>query len=302
MKKCILILTALSIIIFAGCQALDTMTKAGTGLAASAGVISHDQAESIQNVSKATGKAFEKFTPEQEYYLGRTLTATILSKRKPYNNDALNKYLNTLGQGLAMHSDKPETFKGYRFLAMETDEINAFAAPGGFILVSRGLIRCCKSEDALAAVLSHEIGHVQLEHGVKAIKGSRLTGFGKVVAAEGVKNYAGDTLNQVTGIFGSAIGDMTDTLVNSGYSRKLEYQADDTAVTIMERAGYNPAALIEMLKEMDNRMDHSKKAGFGKTHPDPKDRIKRISSSAGKNQSMPSAARKARFDRATRGI
>lgn len=297
MRKYMLISAALLAVIFAGCKTLDTVTKAGTGLAVSAGVLSQDEAQSIQNVSSATGQALEKFTPEQEHYLGRTLAATILSSRKPFYNDEINGYLNLLGQGLAMYSDKPETFKGYRFITMDTDEINAFATPGGFILVSRGLLRCCKTEDAVAAVLAHEIGHVQLEHGVKAIKGSRLTNLGKVAVSEGVKTYAGEALNQAKTIFGSAIGDMTDTLVNNGYAKKQEYQADEVAVTILKRSGYNPAALVEMLTEMDKLMDH-KGGGFAKTHPDPKDRIEKVSRLISESQAPQPPARKARFEKA----
>ncbi len=75
-----------------------------------------------------------------------------------------------LGQSLVIFSDRPETFGGYHFLLLDSNEINAFAAPGGLILVTRGMLQCCANEDELAAVLAHEIAHVEKKHGLTAIK------------------------------------------------------------------------------------------------------------------------------------
>ena len=93
---------------------------------------------------------------------------------------------------LSKTSDLPETFGGYHFLILDSDEINAFAAPGGFIFVTRGLLRCCKHEDAAAAVLAHEIGHVELRHGLQAIKKSRITTALTTLGIAGVKTFGGD--------------------------------------------------------------------------------------------------------------
>jgi predicted Zn-dependent protease len=90
--------------------------------------------DSIVKSYQAVSKSFEDITPQQEYYIGRTVGARILQKYKPYDNPAANRYVNTLGQTLAQASDLPETYGGYHFLIQDSDEINAFAAPGGFIL------------------------------------------------------------------------------------------------------------------------------------------------------------------------
>ncbi len=237
-----------------GCQTLDTVAQLGTAVGVATGTISSDQAESINKTASAAGKAFEQLTPEQEYYIGRAVAATILAEYRPADDDAANRYLNLLGQTLAMASDKPETFGGYHFLVMETDEINAFAAPGGLILVSRGLLRCCADEDAVAAVLAHEIGHVQAAHGLQAIRKGRLTSALTILATESAKQFGGRELAELTTAFEGSIGDITGTLVNSGYSRKFEREADDIAVTILERVGYNPRALEEMLAQMKQRL------------------------------------------------
>jgi predicted Zn-dependent protease len=162
-------------------------------------------------------------------------------------------YINLLGQGLALASIKPETYRGYHFLILDSDEINAFAAPGGFIFLSRGMLRLCKSEDEVAAVLAHEIGHVELQHALRAIKGSRLTSALTTLAVEGAKSFGGEQLAQLTEAFEGSIGDITGTLMNSGYARKQEYQADASAVRILKAMGYDPLALARMLNEMEKQ-------------------------------------------------
>lgn len=264
---------ALTLAIFlTGCDTLNQMTQGVTSAAASAGLINTDQAESINKTTAAVSKPFEDITPSQEYYIGRTVGATILHKYKPFDKEEPIRYLNTLGQALALASERPETFGGYHFMILDTSEINAFAAPGGLIFVSRGLIRCCKTEDALAAVLAHEIGHVQLRHGLQAIEKGRITSAATTLVAESGKNLGGQQLAELTKTFEGAITDITGTLVNNGYARKLEFQADAAAVKTLKNIGYDPNALVAMLEEMDR---HLKPGGmdFAKTHPKPKDRI-----------------------------
>jgi predicted Zn-dependent protease len=217
-------------------------------------------------------KSFEDFTPEQEYYIGRTVGAIIVNQYQPYNNEDANRYINILGQTLAQASDMPETFAGYRFLILDTEEINAFAAPGGLIFVSRGLLRCCQNEDAVAAVLAHEIGHVQLKHGLQAIKKSRVTAALTNVAIEGVKKHGDKELAELTQVFEDSIFDITTTLITNGYSRSFEKQADIAAVTILQRVGYDPNGMIDMLNIMQERLQPGG-LDFAKTHPSPEDRI-----------------------------
>ena len=197
-----------------------------------------------------------------------------------------------------MASDRPETFGGYHFLLLDSDEINAFAAPGGLILVTRGLVRCCESEDELAAVLAHEIGHVQSKHGLRAIKKSRLTSALTILAVEAARNLGGEDLKQLTEDFEGSIMDVTETLVNSGYARELEKEADEAAVAILDRVGYDPRALVAMLEKMGERVKPGG-PGFGKTHPSPSDRIEALDPSlANKPVMADPAARRARFTRA----
>jgi len=262
-------------VLLGGCKTMEVATQVGTAVGTATGVISGDQAESIQKAGKAVARSFEDFTPEQEYTIGRAVGAQLLERYPPYDSPALNTYLNTLGQALALASDMPETFNGYHFLALDSDQINAFAAPGGMVFVTRGLLRCCRSEDAAAAVLAHEIGHVQHRHGMQAIEKSRITEALSTVAAEGAKSLGGAQLAQLTRIFEGTIADITATLVNAGYSRAFESQADQAAVTIMARVGYDGSALVDMLEQMKGRLAPGG-LDFAKTHPSPQSRIDEV--------------------------
>lgn len=299
--KRFLIIPALLGVLLAGCATLNKLTEAGTELAAATGVINADQAQSINKSVGAVGKVFESITPEQEYYIGRTVAATILSQNKPYDSKAMTTYLNTLGQYLALYSDRPETFGGYHFLIMDTPDINAFAAPGGFIMVSRGMLRCCKTEEALAGVLAHEIGHVELNHGLQAIDKSRLTAAATILGTEAAKNLGGKDLADLTKTFENSISDITSTVMNSGYARKFEFQADKAAVTILERAGYSPNGLVAMLQQMEKNI---KPGGldFAKTHPAAADRIAELTKLIKTTPVADSSARQSRFNDNMRGL
>lgn len=298
------ILAAMSVgcLLLAGCETLNQVAELGTAVGVASGALTREQAASINRSAQAVGKVFESITPEQEYYIGRTVAATLLARNKPFDRQSANQYLNTLGQYLALYSDRPETFGGYHFLIMDTDEINAFAAPGGLILVSRGLLRCCHSEEAVAAVLAHEIGHVELNHGLQAINKSRLSSAATVLAAESAKNLGGKELADLTRTFEGSISDITSTLVNSGYSRHFESQADQAAVSILTRAGYDAQGLIAMLDEMNRRLTPGGH-DFARTHPAPSDRIAEVRKLIGAGPHAPSSAlRDHRFMAAMRDI
>lgn len=288
-------------VIVLACAGCATLTEVATQVGAGTGVITESQAESIRKGAEAVAKTFQDITPEQEYYIGRSVAATILETYSPNDDEAANLYLNVLGNALAYASRKPETFGGYHFQVLDSDEINAFAAPGGLIMISRGLLKCCKSEDALAAVLAHEIGHVEGAHGLRAIKKGRLTSALTVLAAESGKQLGGQELAQLTQAFEGTITDVTSSLMNSGYARQLEREADAAAVRIMLTIGYDPNALVDMLKEMKKSL---KPGGldFAKTHPDPEDRIKDLEPLTTAVTGAPPPARQARFDKAMQGI
>ncbi|PIE35272.1 peptidase M48 [candidate division KSB3 bacterium] len=247
-------------------------------------------------------KSFEDISPEQEYYIGRAVGATVAGQYKVYKNKKATMYVNTLGQTLAQASDRPETFGGYHFLILDSDEINAFAAPGGLVFITRGMLRCTENEDALAAVLAHEIGHVQHQHGLQSIKKSRFSSMAADVALDAVQSRTGGAASVLTGVFQDSIHDVTTTMITNGYSRKFEKEADNAAVAILKRVGYDPNGLIDMLNVMKERLN-PKGNDFAKTHPSPSDRIKDVKKKIGKYVEVEkSAARQARFETALKDI
>jgi beta-barrel assembly-enhancing protease len=228
--------------------------------------------EKVQKVGQAFQSASEEITPEQEYYIGRAVAATVLTTYKPWDGRKATDYLNTLGRALAIASILPETYSGYHFLVMDSDDINAFGAPSGFILVSRGLLRCAASEDDVAAILAHEIGHVSLKHGLSAISNARWTEAALQLGKFAAESSNSAILRDLTSSFGGVISDIVKTMVTSGYSQDLEKQADLEAVRILHDVGYDPLAMVRMLTAMKARLKPDGK-DFAKTHPDPQTRI-----------------------------
>lgn len=288
--------------LISGCKTMEAVTKIGTSIAVSQGVIDESQADSINKSASAVARSFQDITPEQEYYIGRTVAATITAKYRPYNKPQANMFLNVLGKALAQASELPETFGSYHFLILNSDEINAFAAPGGLIFVTRGMLRCCKHEDAAAAVLAHEIGHVQLKHGLQAIKKSRITSALTTLAIEGTKSFGQKELAQLTETFEDSISDITSTLVNNGYSRSFELEADMAAVKILKNVGYDPNGLVDMLNVMKKRLKPGR-LDFAKTHPPPAVRIAALRKHIGRYTKVKTAGpRQPRFMAVFRNI
>jgi predicted Zn-dependent protease len=262
-------------LVLSACQTMEGATDVALEVGKAGNLLTDVQVESIRKGAGALSRSFEGFTPEQEYYLGRSVSVVILSKYKPFVDERTNRYVNTLGQALSQVSDLPEVFNGYHFLVLDSEDINAFAAPGGLIFVTRGLLRCCKTEDAAAAVLAHEIGHAQLRHGLQAIKAARITDALTIIALEGAKTFGSKDLARLTETFEGSISDIASTLINSGYSRTLEFEADRAAVTILKRLGYDPNGLLDMLGVMRQNLKPGS-PDFARTHPAPEDRIAEI--------------------------
>jgi len=298
MKRKLIIAIVLAALMV-GCA---SVTKMGAQLGQGAGMLTEQQTNSINRTADAWDKAAEDILPEQEYYIGRAVTASLLTQYPALDDKKANTYLNRLGQTLAMASDRPETFGGYHFLLLDSDEINAFAAPGGLILVSRGLVNLCSDEDELAAVLAHEIAHVQNRDGLMAIDASRDRSKWTTLGVEAARHLGTEELRELAGDFDESIGDIVDTVADSGYARTQEHQADLDAAIMLERVGYSPLALQRMLKEIEKRWD-PKGLGFERTHPSPSDRLEALGNElSGARAASTSSARDKRFASALAGL
>jgi predicted Zn-dependent protease len=229
-----------------------------------------------KTTSKALRKGFADLTPQEEYFIGRAVAARVLGIYRPVENPAATRYLNAIGLTLAQASPMPETYGGWHFILLDSDEVNAFAAPGGFIFVTRGLYQSCRTEEQLATVLAHEVGHVTLRHGLAAVKTSRLTEAFAIIGTEAVKEFTGANLAKITEAFAGTVDDIIDRMVSLGYSRWQEYAADAEAGRIAFRAGYNPAGLPEFLATLQEKSAKAEKRGFFSTHPPAADRLEKV--------------------------
>lgn len=262
----------------ASCETTDKMTagmqKASDKITEKGQSISDKNRAKIDESREANKKAKEDITPEQEYYIGREVAAKVLSNYKLYQNAKATTYVNEICTALTSASDMPDIYNGYHVGILDTKEINAISTPGGHILVTRGLLECASSEDELAAVIAHEVGHIQLKHAVKAIKTSRgneatLSLFGAVGSL-----FTGGSYQE--GI-GSAASELMTTLNTTGYSKTLEYEADAKAADLMADAGYNPEALRTMLEALQKR-EKTETEGMVKTHPSASTRLLQVRS------------------------
>jgi predicted Zn-dependent protease len=270
MKSWILALLAFSLgTLLASCGAVQK----GTDILAGAGKISERDRAAIQKTGQAIRSSFGDITEEEEYYIGRAVAALILSRYSVYNNDQINGYVNTVGNSVVVYSDRPEIYAGYHFLILDSDEVNALSAPGGFIFITKGVLKRCRNEEMLASVLAHEVGHVCAKHGLQSIKKSRLVDAFQIIGQEAAKKYAPERLAELTGIFENVLGDIAEKLIERGYDRKYEYEADELSVKFAAKTGYNPNGLTDFLQTMISQSSGESGKGWFKTHPSAEERI-----------------------------
>jgi beta-barrel assembly-enhancing protease len=250
--------------------------------------------------SKGASKAQDASRPitdSEEYYIGRAVAARVLGNYKLDQNPGLNEYVNEVGQTVARKSSRPNPFRGYHFAVLDTEEINAFACPGGIIFVTRGLIKTCGNEDQLAAVLAHEVGHVADKDGINSISQARWTQVFTAMGTEAAKQYGGAAGNLVS-LFEGSIDDVFKTIVVSGYSRQAEEAADTAALATLTRAGYDPNALVALLAKMEAK-GKGASGGIFKTHPPTSERLAKVKGAAGLSpESKGEKIRTARFKKA----
>ncbi len=184
--------------------------------------------------------------PRYEYLVGYRVAARILGGAKAMPMDSpVAKYVDQVGQTVALGSAFPYPFRGYFFVVLDSADVNAFATPGGFVFVTTGMIKFLRNEDELAAILGHEVGHVELSHGMRSIKESRNTKItGSVLQELASGTVVGNTVGEVLG----PLSDEIYKSVANGYSSDLEAEADARSAEICAKLGYDPSALLGVLE------------------------------------------------------
>ena len=202
-----------------------------------------------------------------EAEIGSASAASLLGAAPLVQNEKLQTYVNQVGLWLAMQTERPDL--SWRFGVMDTDSVNAFAAPGGYVFITRGLLLRMRNEAELAGVLAHEIGHVLKRHHLMAIQKNAKTGLAANLMSMAVDNSSGG--------YGEwkkkAISASTE-LYARGLDKEDEFEADRLGVVIAARAGYDPYGLPSVLQTLDgmNAQDSNLALMF-KTHPSSRQRL-----------------------------
>jgi predicted Zn-dependent protease len=207
----------------------------------------------------------DRVSEADEYRLGRAVAAQVLATHPLVQDPRLQFYVNEVGQTVARKSSRPHTYRGYHFAVLESQEPNAFAAPGGTILITLGLLKLCANEDELAAALAHEVAHVAHRDGLSTIIKSRRAekkANRRLAAAQ----ERGGRAAQMAALYEDSIREVFKTIATNGYGRTAEWAADQEALRTLKRAGYSPGALATLLTKMVSQEKKGQR-GIYRTHP-----------------------------------
>lgn len=229
------------------------------------------------------GEAMKEFTEEEEIALGEGVTSGFLGAAPLHTDPNLQRYVNRVGKWLALHCERAEL--PWSFGVIDTETINAFAMPGGSVIVSHGLLKRLANESELAGVLAHEIAHVVKKHQLTAIqsgaKSDLLSSIGKDIAADRIGRSGGGALAQTgkTALANAGINLVKDGFFLRPLDRSMEYEADRLAVVIAARSGYDPYGLVAALQMLAQTKGDADGASIFSTHPAAAERIAELEKS-----------------------
>ena len=204
-----------------------------------------------------------QMTEEEEVTLGAAVSERVRERYGVVQDQAVHRYVSLVGTAVAQASSRPNI--NWHFIVLDTDGVNAFAAPGGYIHITRGALGLVANEAELAGVLAHELIHVTNKHAIKAIQKGKAIQLG-----------AQETLTGNKAVFLQAVDKTTD-VVMAGFGRSEELESDREAGRLAERVGYDPHALAVFLTRLSERnKGASEKQGLFASHPEMKERLDKI--------------------------
>ncbi len=205
------------------------------------------------------------YSEAEEVAIGRQIAGNLLGAAPLVQNRKLQKYVNNVGRWVANQSERPDL--AWHFGVIDSNDINAFAAPGGYIFVTRGLYKKLSSEAELAGVLAHEIGHVIKKHHLKILQQSKMLDLGSKLLG---KQVGGN--DNIRNLIGSGA-----EVVSRSLDKGAEFEADRIGVVLAARAGYDAYGLPGVLQEIGHTSaDDSSVALLFKTHPHPDERLAKL--------------------------
>lgn len=208
-------------------------------------------------------KSFSDIPQDKEIQIGKDLSAGLLGATPLVDDPVVQNYVNQIGRWLALQTERPDL--PWTFAVIDTDTVNAFAAPGGYVFVTRGLFLMLRNEAELAGVIGHEISHVLRRHHLVAIE----------------KQMRASLATDMTGMLVNYDSQMVDALVGAGmqlYAKGLdrddEFEADRMGVVVAARSGYDAYGLPAMLMTLNSRGESDQNLSFlFSTHPPTIDRL-----------------------------
>jgi predicted Zn-dependent protease len=209
-------------------------------------------------------KPLKKTSENDEIELGKDVAANLLGAAPLVNDPALQDYVNKVGMWVALHTERPNL--PWHFGVMDTDTVNAFATPGGYVFITRGMLLHLRDEAELAGVLAHEVSHVIARHALNTMRKDALAGL----AGDALGEYAKDK----GGAGYAKLVSASTEVYSRGLDKDDEFAADRMGVVMAARSGYDPYALASVLQTLSsiNPKDDSMALMF-KTHPDPTKRL-----------------------------
>lgn len=208
---------------------------------------------------------------QDEVKIGRHIAGRLLGASPLVDNPALQQYVNRVGRWVAAQSERPDL--NWTFGIIDSPDINAFAAPGGYIFVTRGLYGLLRDEAELAGVLAHEVAHVTRKHHLKVMQKSQMIGAGSDLLSK----QLGKKDDRIKGLIGSGA-----EIMARGLDKDAEFEADRDGVVLATRAGYDSFGLPAVLQEIGHvSSDGNSVALLFKTHPHPDERLARLGDAMG---------------------
>ncbi len=225
---------------------------------------------------------FVTLSEQNEIALGRRASRELMKHYRAYDDARLQAYIQRIGDDLARHSHRPGLI--YRFTLLDSTEVNAFALPGGYIYITRGMLAYLNTEAELAAVLGHEIGHVAARHAVRQQSAATAANLGVALGAILFPQLRNQSARQLVQLGGAAI--------LRGYGREYELEADRLGAEYLARSGYSPGAMIEVLRILKAQEGFERQRakaegrapntyhGLFATHPDNDTRLQQVIAAA----------------------
>ena len=213
-------------------------------------------------------QSLEQIDEPKEIEIGRQLAAVLLGSKPIHGDMALQAYVNRLGRWISLHSTRPNL--PWAFVVIDDGGYNAFAAPGGFVFVTKGLVDRVRDEAELAGILAHEITHVTSKHHLVALRAKAQAGLLTQLVASQLRNNAGGWVSAQMLALGR-------NLYGSGLDQQDEFDADRNGIVLATRAGFDPYGLAAALQQLRTATPDDPLFALSlSTHPAPQLRLDRI--------------------------